>query len=96
MGCLIMVSYSGADLVLVSYLVAFTLILAFTNILEGVSMSALSKVMPTSLAKGTFNAGALPSSWFLVKIAMLQVPLRCSFCRIQLLSVLEAQESSML
>ena len=60
-GCLTMVSYTGEPLSMAGYIIAFTLILAFTNILEGVSMSILSKVIPEKLAKGTFNAGALAS-----------------------------------
>lgn len=40
------------------YLVIFELLLTFTNALEGVSMSLLSKVIHPGLARGTFNAGA--------------------------------------
>jgi hypothetical protein len=56
-GCLCMISWTGGSIVLAMYIISFTLILAFTNILEGVSMSVLSKVIHPSLAKGTFNAG---------------------------------------
>lgn len=57
-GCVFMISLSGSAVPLACYLLSFTLILSFTNILEGVSMSVLSKVIHPALAKGTFNAGA--------------------------------------
>jgi hypothetical protein len=59
LGCCAMVSFTGEPVSLTLYLTGFTLVLAFTNILEGVSMSVLSKVIHPILAKGTFNAGAL-------------------------------------
>ena len=58
-GCVTMISYTGGPLSMAEYIISFTLILAFTNILEGVSMSVLSKVIPQQLSKGTFNAGVL-------------------------------------
>jgi hypothetical protein len=60
LGCICMLSLSGQSISLVMYLTAFTLILSFTNILEGVSMSLLSKVIHPGMAKGTFNAGVPP------------------------------------
>jgi hypothetical protein len=57
LGCCAMVSFTGEPVSLTLYLTGFTLVLAFTNILEGVSMSVLSKVIHPILAKGTFNAG---------------------------------------
>ena len=59
LGCLAMISVTAQPIALGMYLLAFTLVLAFTNVLEGVSMSLLSKVIHPELAKGTFNAGAL-------------------------------------
>jgi hypothetical protein len=58
LGCLAMVSWTGGHIALGMYLVSFTLVLSFTNILEGVSMSVLSKVIHPDIANGTFNAGA--------------------------------------
>jgi hypothetical protein len=56
-GCLFMISFTGNPVPLACYLISFTLVLSFTNVLEGVSMSILSKVIHPDMAKGTFNAG---------------------------------------
>eukprot|EP00892_Ulva_mutabilis_P003282 jgi/Ulvmu1/1325/UM011_0053.1 len=58
-GCVAMVSLSGGAIPLTTYVVSVSLILSFTNVLEGVSMSVLSKVIHPSLARGTLNAGLL-------------------------------------
>lgn len=63
LGCLSMVSLTGHVIGFAMYLLGFVLLLAFTNVLEGVSMSLLSKVIHPTLAKGTFNAGALIICW---------------------------------
>ena len=61
-GCLAMVSPGGdAAVSLALYVTSVALVLSFTNVLEGVSMSVLSKVIHPALARGTFNAGARPS-----------------------------------
>jgi hypothetical protein len=57
-GCCAMFSYTGEPVSLTLYLVGFTVVLGFTSVLEGVSMSVLSKVIHPELANGTFNAGA--------------------------------------
>jgi hypothetical protein len=59
-----MISLNGSPVPLACYLISFTLVLSFTNILEGVSMSILSKVIHPDMAKGTFNAGTVRSRRF--------------------------------
>ncbi|CAK4680393.1 unnamed protein product [Aphanomyces euteiches] len=43
----------------VQYIFGAVMIYVFTNVLEGVNMSLLSKTIPKSFARGTFNSGLL-------------------------------------
>lgn len=59
LGIFSIISYSNHAYSIVQYIIAAIFIFLSTNILEGVNMSLLSKTIPRSLARGTFNSGLL-------------------------------------
>ena len=58
-GIVVFVHYPGTIYTATQYILGSLIIFISTNILEGVNMSLLSKTIPRSLAKGTFNSGLL-------------------------------------
>ena len=58
-GILGLIAHSASDYTVIQYVVFGVFIFVFTNILEGVNMSLLSKKVPRSWARGTFNSSLL-------------------------------------
>lgn len=59
-GCVLMMDVGVEPISLVRYLSSLSIILAFTNILEGVTMSMMGDVIHPLMAAGFWNAGASP------------------------------------
>lgn len=56
-GCVLMMDVGEEPISLVRYLTSLSIILAFTNILEGVTMSVMGDVIHPLMAAGFWNAG---------------------------------------
>lgn len=59
-GCVLMVDVGAQPISLPRYLASLSTILAFTNILEGVTMSVMGDVIHPVMAAGFWNAGMTP------------------------------------
>lgn len=56
-GCVLMIEVGDEPISLSRYLTSLSIILAFTNILEGVTMSVMGDVIHPLMAAGFWNAG---------------------------------------